>query len=252
MKKLVSILLIALTLLSTSSLLSCGKADIDVTYKQNVYSDLSEWINNPDEYVGKSVALTSTYTVVYNFSENEIIRHTLVEHDRSGEKRALYEIKKADGKYPAIGDEVTVIGTITKDRYIEVDSFSKIQDSLTVDIDTLTLSASELTDFIVNYRAEYSSSSNYGKSVRVFGHLSSSGDYPFLIGLDGDGKYLWEIELYDPTGSIAFPTEDGTTVNPVQIIGELTTYIDDNVTYACIKVESVVRIESVFKVTTES
>ncbi len=248
MKRILSALLVTLTLASTATLFSCSQADIDITHKNNVYSDLSDWINNSDIYAGKTVALNATYTVVYNFSENKIARHTLLAYDTTGVKRALYEVRKSDGAYPEIGSEVTVIGTLTKDRYIAVESFSGSPSTLTVDIDALTLSAAELHTFIESYRNEYSNSEHYGKSVSIFGHLTGNDTNHFLIGLDGDGKYIWEIELYDPTGRAYFPQAAGNTVNPVQIIGELTTFVDDNVTYACIKVDRVIPVESVFKI----
>ena len=247
MKRILSIFLVMITLVSALSLFSCSKASIDITYKSNVYSDLSDWINNPDKYTGKSVALNATYTVVYSFADNKIIRHTLVAYDKTGQKRALYEIRKEDGIYPAIGSKVTVVGTITKNKFINVESITGGMEEIKVDHNTISMSAAELKSFVEAYRNEYSASSYYGKKISIFGHVSSHDNYHFLIGLDADGKYVWEIELYDPTGSITFPKAEGTTVNPVQVIGELTTYVEDNVTYACIKVERVVSVESVFK-----
>ena len=248
MKRFISLILAALTFVSVFTLVSCSDYQIDLTGKKNIYSDLSKIINNPDKYEGQTIALTSTYTVVYNFSENRIQRHTMVEFDTTGTKRALYEIKKADGAYPSIGSEVTVYGSITKGRYINVESFSGGKAQPTYDLDALDFTADELSDFISDFRQEYSKNEHYGKSVRIFGHLSTLNGYTYLIGLDENGQYLWEIELYDPTGSIAFPTAEGTTVNPVQIIGEMSTYVEDHVTYACIKVSDAVKVESIFKV----
>ena len=247
MKKLVSIILFALSLISLLSLTSCSKAEIDITNKDNVYTDLSDWIINSKNYTGKTVALTSTYTVVYNFDENKIIRHTLSEPDESGKKRALYEISKSDGNYPAIGSEVTIIGTLNEGRYIAVDSISGKENKSEFDIDTLDMSAAELKNFVETYRNQYTDSEAHDKTIRIFGHLSNHENYYFLIGLDGAGKYTWELELYDPTGKLTYPTAEGTTVNPVQIIGKLSTYEEDNIIYACIEVEDVARVESVFK-----
>ncbi len=246
MKKITSLFLIVLTLLSTAALFSCGRADIDITHKENAYSDLSELILHHEKYIGKSIALNSTYTVTYSFAENKIIRHTLLEFDTTGKKRALYEVRKSDGNYPAIGSYVTVIGTLAKDRYIDVEKFEGEWSVKDPDINTLDMSAAELNKFISDFRNEYSASEHHGKTVSIFGHLSSAKNYNFLIGLDKSGQYLWEIELHDPTGKIDFPKAEGNTVNPVHIIGELTTYVEDNITYACIRVESVARVESVF------
>ena len=89
MKRILSFILAAFALLSLFTLVSCSDYQIDLTGKKNVYSDLSVIINNPDKYVGQTIALTSTYNVVYNFSENCIQRHTIVDFDTTGEKRAL-------------------------------------------------------------------------------------------------------------------------------------------------------------------
>ena len=145
---------------------------------------------------------------------------------------------------------MTVYGSIAAGRYINVESFSGVKPQPSYELDAVDFTADELSDFIADFRSEYSSNQHYGKTVRIFGHLSTVKGYTYLIGLDEKGQYLWEIELHDPTGSIIFPTAEGTTVNPVQIIGEMSTYVEDHITYACIKVDNVVRVESIFKVET--
>lgn len=248
MKKIISIFLALVSLISILSLTSCSQADIDLTRKGNIYDDFASFINSPDDYAGKTVALTSTYMAVYNYSKNKVTRHTLVAIDKTGTKRALYELRTADGKYPLTGSEVTVYGTINKSRYIEADRFSGAKYGMGFDIDALDLSPAELTSFIQAYRQEYSESESYGKTVRIFGHLSTVKDgLTFLVGLDEGGKYLWDIELHDPEGKFNYPTAEGNTVNTVEVIGRLSTYTEKNVIYACIEVLQIGKSESVFK-----
>ena len=248
MKKIISICLALVSLISILSLTSCSQADIDLTRKSNVYDDFAKFINSPDDYAGKTVALTSTYMSVYNYSKNKVTRHTMVANDTTGKKRALYEIRTADGKYPMTGSDVTVYGTIHQNRYIEVERFSGEKYIMDFEIDALDLTPEELTSFINTYRTEYSASESYGKTIRIYGHLSTVEDgITFLVGLDGNGKYLWDIELYDPEGKFTYPSASGTEVNTVEVIGELGTYTSKNVIYACIKVQQVGKSESVFK-----
>lgn len=250
MKKTISILLIALTLISLLSLCSCyrSEADIDIRRQNNVYSNLYSFINNPQEYKGKTVALKSTYMAVYDFSKNKVIRHTLSETDTTGEKRALYEIRYESGEYPQTGSRVTIFGTIADNGYIQVERFENAEASQGFDIDTLDLDADELKALVTDYRAQYEQSENYGKTVRIFGHLKTVDEgYTYLLGLDSNGAYIWDIELYDPDGRFDYPTAEGNTVNPVEVIGELSTYTEENVVYACIKVKQVGRVESVFQ-----
>ncbi len=248
MKRFISLVLAILTLTSLFCLTSCSEPDIDLRDKENVYDDLATFINAENGYDGNTVALTSTYTVVYDFSQNKIIRHTLSEFDTTGEKRALYEIRKEDKKYPAVGSRVTVNGTLHKDGYIKVKSFKNAEKALKVDFDTLELSAYELKEFVGNYRTQYKDSEYYGKTIRIFGHLAADDKgYHYLIGLDSNGAYSWEMELYDPEEEFEYPTAEGNTVNPVEIIGELSTYVDNDIMYSCIKVKRVGRAESVFK-----
>ena len=152
MKKIISICLALASLISILSLTSCSQADIDLTRKGNIYDDFASFIGSPDDYVGKTVALTSTYMAVYNYSKNKVTRHTLVAIDKTGSKRALYELRTADGKYPMTGSEVTVYGTINKNRYIETESLSGAKYVMDFELDALDLSPKELTDFISVWR----------------------------------------------------------------------------------------------------
>ena len=246
MKKINLPIAILLILSLLFSLTSCS--DIDLTHKNNVYSDFANLINSPDDYAGKTIAVTSTYMPVYNYSKNKVTRHALVAFDTTGSKRAIYEVRTTDGKYPMAGSEVTVYGTINKDRYIAVDRFSGAKYGMDFEIDALDMSPTELTSFISTYRQEYSDSESFGKTIRIFGHLSTVEDgLTFLVGLDENGKYLWDIELYDPEGKFTYPQAEGNAVNTVEIVGKLSTYTDKNVIYACIKVEQIGKAESVFK-----
>lgn len=242
------ILLISLSLIFVLSLCSCAQVDIDLRDQGNIYDSLAVYIGNQDAYEGKTIAFTAIHTAVYNFSENKIARHSLMTWDKSGEKQALYEIRTEDGRYPVMGETATVIGTFRDGGYIEVDRFSGTKmEKRKFDVEATDMSAEELEDFITSYRKESQKSEYYKKSIRIYGHCDAREGYTYLLGLDGDGKYTWDIELHDPKGKLSFPKVEGTTVNPVEIIGKLSTYVEDNITYACIEVERVTSIQSVFK-----
>ncbi len=242
------ILLIFLSSLFVLGLCSCAQVDIDLRNSGNIYNDLATYIGNQDTYEGKTIAFTAIHTAVYNFSENKIVRHSMMTWDQKGEKQALYEVRKNDGKYPVIGATATVIGTFRDGGYIEVDRFSGAKiDKRKFGVEATDMSAEELETFITSYRKEYANSEYFGKKIRIYGHCDAREGYTFLLGLDSEGKYTWDIELYDPTGKLTFPKAEGTTVNPVEVIGKLTTYVEDNITYACIEVESVTKVQSVFK-----
>jgi hypothetical protein len=60
MKRFISLILSVLTLLTLLSLTSCDNANVDLREKENIYDDLAAIIKAPDEYKGKTIALTST------------------------------------------------------------------------------------------------------------------------------------------------------------------------------------------------
>jgi hypothetical protein len=242
-KKYAHIIIFACTLLL---LASCNGYDIDLKSEDNVYDEFAQYIATPDNVVDKTVRVTSTLSAVYNFEQNKINRFVLVEPDSSGEKRALYEIR-FDEKCPALGQEVTVNGTFRTGGYIEVDSFSEGIRYSDFDIDTLDMSASELTKMIQDYRKEYRESEYFEKTIRIFGSIATHDSYVYLVGIDGSGSPIWDIELHDPSGMIPFPTSDMFALYPVEIIGKLSIYFEDNIAYACINVESIVKVESTLK-----
>lgn len=240
--KIIATLLILLSLLT---LVSC--VDVDLSDSDRVYEELVAIINNSDEYVGKTVKLTATYTAVYNFSKNELQRHNLVATSPAGSGRAAYRIVKEDGVYPLYGETVTAIGTFREGGFIEVDRFEDTAlDSASYEIDTLEMSAKELNDFVTAYCAEYHESESFEKSIRIFGHCVAYEDYFYLMGLDANGSMTWVIELYDPDGIIPFKETESSVVNPVEVIGELTIYMEDNLAYACIKVDRILSVDSTF------
>lgn len=228
-------------------LVSCNSYDVDLESENNVYDEFAQYIASPESVVGKTVRVTSTLSAVYSFEQNKINRFVLVEPDESGEKRALYEIRYNGENYPALGQRVTVSGTFRNGGYIEVDSFSDNAIYSAFEVDALDMSANELTQMIKSFRSEYRDSEYFGKTIRIFGTIATHDKYTYLVGIDGSGSPLWDIELHDPSGMIPFPTVDTFALYPVEIIGELSIYFEDSIAYACIKVKSMVKIESVLK-----
>ena len=253
MKKIVSLILLAVFALS---LVSCTQVDIDLRDKGNVYNDLVFYINNRKNYEGQTIAFTGIHTVTYNFSENKIVRHYFMTYDAAGEKKALYEIRTADGIYPVMQSTSTVFGTLRSDDnggYIEVDRFSGAKtEKRSFGVEAIDMSAAELEKFITAYKKSNRNSEYYEKTIRIYGHCDKKEGYNYLLGLDGEGAYTWDIELHDPKGKVSFPKAEGTAVNPVEVIGKLTMYFENNIGYACIEVERVTPIQSIFKAEDEA
>lgn len=234
-------------LLSIIILCSCSAVDVNLTNKEDLYSQIADVINNPSDYSDKTVKITAEHSVVYNFSENKIARHVLVVNSKSGTSKALYEIKSSDENYPKLAKPITVTGRFV-DKYIDVKAFDSAEFSNDIfDIDTLKMSSSELEQFIKQYTSEYRDSEHFERTIRIFGHCINESGYYYLFGLDEKGAMTWTIELYNSSEGIKFPVKQGTEVNPVEIIGTLSIYFENNIAYACIDVSSVTEVESVFK-----
>ncbi|MBQ8409510.1 MAG: hypothetical protein IJY39_11685 [Clostridia bacterium] len=234
---------IAILLTVTALLCSCSGIDHNLAREDNVYDEMVEFINHPDQYVGKTVKLSATHSVVYSFSQNKILRHVLVESSPSGAKRAIYEIRTEDNAYPLIGNKITVTGSFCEGNYILVDSFDVPTFESTVDIDALDLSPGELKELITSFRSEYQNSEYFESFIRIFGHCVVSNGYYYLLGLDETGSMTWDIELYDPDKLIGFGDSQDNSLNPVEVTGTLTIYFEDNLAYACIKVHKIKSVE---------
>lgn len=104
-----------------------------------------------------------------------------------------------------------------------------------------------MLSLIQAYGKDMEQSEHFGRSIRIFGHCIRSGDYQYLIGLDQNGMQMWAIEMYKPTGKLSFPSVSGNVVNPVEIIGELSVYLENSISYACIEVKQINRVECVFE-----
>ena len=178
MKRIISL---AIALLLIFSFTACKSTDVDLSGKRNIYDDLAKIINAPGEYKDKTVTLRTEYTVVYNFSENKIARHTMLAFDKTGEKRALYEVRKADGSYPTIGETATVVGTFRDGKYIEVDEFKNTKfGKAEVDVDALDMTSEELKIFVDEFCDKYNQSESYEKTIRIFGHCIGKENYYYL------------------------------------------------------------------------
>ena len=221
--------------------------DIDFTVADDPYNTILNFMNNPSDFQGKKIAIEAPSSVVYNFEQNKVTKHIMIGLDPTGCCNSYYEIRTADGSYPKNGVKTLFVGDFTSDGYISVSEYSGSSSTAKYDIDTLNMSASELESFIFDYTQNYSSSPNATKTIRIFGHHQIYNGYKFLMGLTGEGAQRWIIELYDPTGSLSFPVASGNLVNPVEIIGTLSFYVEGENTYACITVKEVNKVECVFK-----
>ncbi len=222
-----------------------GKVDLDLTILNDPYNTLLGFMTNPSDYQGKTVAVKATNSVLYNFSRNTV-EHIMLGYDPTGCCNAYYKIKTSDGVYPANDSETTFEGKFTSDGYIEVSGYSAKESSPSVEIDTLTMSSDELKSFIESFSVSQSSSENFGKTVRVFGHLIESEGYYYFLGLDSNGQQTWYIEAYEPTNTVQMPLGISGYLNPVELIGTMSVYYEGENAFPCITVTDANRVEGVF------
>lgn len=257
MKKLISLALILSTVLF--SLIACKndgklpKVDVDVDCNftglstNEIYGTVSAIMNNPDDYAGKSVAITAQYSTVYNFSENSCQTPVIIALDPTNCCDAYYEIRKSDGVYPEIGEIASFIGKFDPNGYIEVTEIIRYTENAPkYDLDAVTLTAAELRSVINDYNKNYETSELSGKTVRIIGHHAINGEYLYLHGLDGSGRITFGIELTNPN-NVSLPMPSGNVVNPVEITRVFTYYTEGDKTYACIEVVSASKTACVFK-----
>lgn len=98
-----------------SSFARAAAVDIDLTKMSStmVYSTVFNMVNNPKNFVGKTMRMRGEYTT-YQISiddPNQIIHACLV-RDAAGCCSQGLEFVLSNGKYPAGANEITVVGTI--------------------------------------------------------------------------------------------------------------------------------------------
>ena len=220
---------------------------VDYTLLDDPYGTICEFIANPTDYQGQNLKIDAKGSVIYNFEQNKIVKHVMLGLDPTGCCNASYEIRTSDGNYPVNGSDVTFVGTFMPDGYIELYSWeSEARSNPEYSVDTLTMSASELKAYVTEFTKNYVESASAGVKVRIFGHLANQSGYAYLLGLDG-GYQTWMIELHNEDGTVSFPTVSGNIVNPVEVIGTLTFYLENDIPYPCIEVDAVNKVEGVFK-----
>lgn len=250
MKKIITILLSVIMLIG--SFTACeskqeAAVDLDFTQINDAYNTILSFMTNPEDFTGKTMAINATHSVIYNFAQNRIDKQIMLGIDPTGCCNATYEVRSDDGNYPNLGAAARYTGSFNEGGYIQLAEFKADEtEEPSYEIDALTMTAAELTGLMESYVTEYAESSNYQKKIRVFGHCVTQDIYHYLMGLDGDGKQTWIIELYDPTNSLSFPIVSGNVVNPIEVIGTLSVYSENNIVYACIEVERITRVECVF------
>lgn len=254
MKKLLillSVLLITVQFCSCDSNDSVGgEVTIDADFRQidDSYNTILSFMKNPTDYNGKTIAINAESSVVYNFSKNRIEKHVMLGIDPTGCCNATYEIRTNDGIYPQNGVTAEFIGSFESDGYISISSYKYDSPSqASFELDALSLGSAELVDLITEYGNDMEQSEHFGKTIRIFGHCVCSGNYKYLIGLDKNGRQTWAIEIYEPTGKLSFPSVSGNVVNPVEITGKFSVYLENGIPYACIEAKQVNRVECVFE-----
>ena len=248
MKKLTILLIFCLCLTLFASCDAKLGVDEDLT-NTDAYTVLLGFNTKPEDYTDKTLAVSALSSVVYNFSQNRIDKRIMMGFDPNSANYSYYEIRTEDGKYPEIGITSTFKGSLSASGYMNVTSCSPAGElDPKYDVDALDMTANELNDFIKSYNSEYDGSEYFGKTIRIFGHCESTHDtLKWLLGLDSNGSATWDIELKRGNQEIVYPTAKSGTVNPVEIVGRLATYEENGIIYACITVDKISRVESVFK-----
>ena len=253
------IILIALALIMAISTCACARVefgyDIDLTKEEDVYGKLEYYINNPDSCKGLNVKIQAESTVVYNFSENKIARHSLLVRDNDSDMRALYEFRSTDGKYPRVGSTV-VLGGIFTDGYIDVKEYIEADFNQTgTSVNALSMTADQLKAYFTEFESTCNAFKDFGKTIKVYGNINyySGNDtyYFYLNGFDAAGSRTWTVEL-KATGNITLPKLSAKNVNSFEIIGKLDMYMENHIAYPCISVTEIRQVEGILKVEEES
>ena len=103
---------IVCALVTFGSFARAAAVDIDLTKMSStmVYSTVFNMVNNPTNFVGKTMRMRGEYTT-YPISASETIHACLV-RDAAGCCSQGLEFVLSDGNYPSGANEITVVGTI--------------------------------------------------------------------------------------------------------------------------------------------
>ena len=250
------ILIIALCIITVISFSACARVefgyDIDLTREEDLYGVLEDFIKNPDKCKNRNVKVSAECTVVYNFSENKIARHSIVVTDKDSDMRALYEIRSKDGKYPKTGT-VAEIGGIFTDGYIDVKEYISADfTKSSFNVDALNMSADALIEYVKSFNDQCNGFADFGKTIRIYGNVNvfknDKNNYYYLNGFDANGSRTWRLEIIGKDQSVKLPMTNSKYVNTYEIIGVLDMYMEDHIAYPCIKVSEIRAVEGILKV----
>ena len=106
---------IVCALVTFGSFARAAAVDIDLTKMSStmVYSTVFNMVNNPANFVGKTMRMRGEYTT-YHISINDPtqIIHACLVRDAAGCCSQGLEFVLSDGNYPSGANEITVVGTI--------------------------------------------------------------------------------------------------------------------------------------------
>lgn len=104
--------LILCALIMCTNFARAAAVDIDLTKMSStmVYSTVFNMVNNPTNFVGKTMRMRGEYTT-YPISATQTIHACLV-RDAAGCCSQGLEFVLSNGNYPAGANEITVVGTI--------------------------------------------------------------------------------------------------------------------------------------------
>ena len=113
-----------LTVVMTFALVGCGgdssstgEIDLDLTELSStmVYSEVSNIMTTPDDYIGQTVKMNGTFASYYDEQEDEYFFACVIADATACCQQGLEFQLKGDHKYPddypEVGDEITIVGT---------------------------------------------------------------------------------------------------------------------------------------------
>lgn len=107
--------LIICALIMCTNFARAAAVDIDLTKMSStmVYSTVFNMVNNPTNFVGKTMRMRGEYTTYHiSVSDPTQIIHACIVRDAAGCCSQGLEFVLSNGNYPAGAGEITVVGTI--------------------------------------------------------------------------------------------------------------------------------------------
>lgn len=120
MKKVLAFMMAAIMMLAMTSCggsVGSGNIDVDLTALSStmIYSEVSNMMMYPDEYIGKTIKMTGTMAAYYDEANDEYYEACVIADATACCQQGLEFKLKGNAKYPddfpEVDSEITVVGT---------------------------------------------------------------------------------------------------------------------------------------------